>query len=133
MDAELASPGAHDDALLEQSMHEQRYLLSRDRLLVKRAAVLGYFVVAKEPRAQLEEVLGKFEPLGGTEPFSRCLVCNTTLRAATATEALAASAHAPGVDEYWACTTCDKVYWRGSHFKSMNDFKNDVLRPKETH
>ena len=65
-----------DEELAHTSAAEHRILLTRDRGLLKRGEVIwGYFVRATEPRAQLFEVLRRFNLFHLAEPFRRCLRC----------------------------------------------------------
>ena len=73
MDAELA----------RVSLEEGRVLLTRDRGLLKRAAVSrGYHVRTALAREQIREVLRRFDLASQTRPFSRCLRCNGLLELA---------------------------------------------------
>ncbi len=113
-DAELAR-GAAEDA---------RILLTRDRGLLKRAAVVrGSYVRATSPRPQLQEVVRRFDLAGSTAPFTRCLACNGVLAPASKTDA--AGRVPPGVltrhDQFLACPDCRRVYWKGTHWERMNE------------
>src|SRR6516162_6531025 len=70
-----------DEELAHTSAVEHRILLTRDRGLLKRGEVIwGLFVRATEPRAQLLEVLRRFNLFHLAEPFRRCLRCNSLLQ-----------------------------------------------------
>jgi hypothetical protein len=101
---------------------EQRVVLTRDRDLLKRRAIThGCFVRALRPREQLREVFERLDLARGARPFTRCLACNTPLRA------LADHAVPPSVPEtvrataprFSTCDTCRRVYWEGSHWRRM--------------
>ena len=69
-----------DDALTEVSVKERRILLTRDRGLLKRGRIThGYFVRSTGLRAQLTEVLRRFDLYRLVSPFCRCLRCNRQL------------------------------------------------------
>ncbi len=58
----LCPSGCTDEELARLSLSERRILLTRDRSLLKRAAVThGYHVRESVPRAQLAEVLNRFD------------------------------------------------------------------------
>ena len=72
----------YDDAtMIRLSLDEQRIILTRDRGVLKHAAVThGYWVRSTVPRQQLGEVVRVFDLGGNTRPFSRCMLCNGELR-----------------------------------------------------
>ena len=81
---------AGDGELVAVAVAERRILLTRDRELLKRAAVThGYYVRATAPRQQLAEVVERFDLAGSLRPFERCLECNTPLDPATPEQAAA--------------------------------------------
>jgi uncharacterized protein with PIN domain len=131
VDAELSPAGSPDDLLLARAKTEERMLLSRDRLLIARAGSAGFRVAATLPRPQLEEVLARFDLRHETAPFTRCLQCNALLRDAEPDEAASVEEQAPGIEAFWACSGCKKVYWRGSHYERMRDFTDSVLNPTQ--
>jgi uncharacterized protein len=126
---DAASAGAeHDHALARRAADEGRWLLTRDRRLAEecRAAVL---VRASAPLEQLREVVERFG-LAPRDPFSRCLVCNEPLRAATAAEVEGAlrevcERHRPEAPR--ACPRCGRVYWEGSHTRRMRAALRTVI------
>jgi uncharacterized protein with PIN domain/sulfur carrier protein ThiS len=119
-----------DDELIRISNEEARVLLSRDRLLVSNARLTrAYAVMETNPRPQLVEVLRRFDLAGSVRPFSRCMRCNTVLRGIpkdTVIDRLPPKTVA-FYNEFVRCTTCDRVYWRGSHYLRMAGFIDRVL------
>jgi uncharacterized protein with PIN domain len=111
-------PEADDPALVAASVGERRILLTRDRGLLMHARLRdGSFVRATDPIAQAAEVVGRFALRGLPAPFTRCMVCNHLLAAASREEA--AGRVPDGVlaarREYRRCPGCGRIYWRGSH------------------
>jgi uncharacterized protein with PIN domain len=111
-----------DDALARLSSDERRILLTRDRGLLKRSAVShGYLLRATDPRAQLAEVVRRFDLAGSIAAFRRCLRCNGRL------EPIAKAAILDRVppktrrdyDEFARCAGCGRIYWKGSHYDDM--------------
>lgn len=105
-----------DDELLEQSMREERVLLTKDRGLLRRRALwAGAHVRGSSPFEQLADVLDRFAP--PLNPWTRCLACNGELAAVSKEEV--ADELEPGTrrcyDVYARCRVCDRVYWRGAH------------------
>lgn len=111
-----------DDELVRLSGTEQRILLSRDRGLLQRQAVeRGYFVTGIRPGEQLLEVLEHFDLYGLMRPLNRCIKCNSALKSVPKEEV--AERLPPGVarrlTEFWRCTGCGRIYWKGSHYDRM--------------
>ena len=105
-----------DEELAHISADQQRTLLSRDRGLLKRSLVTrGYLVREPQPRAQLLEVLRRFNLSGSVAPFRRCLACNTLLQAVP--KDLIGHRLPPETrkhyDEFHVCPGCNRLYWTG--------------------
>ncbi len=120
-----------DAALADVSRGERRILLTKDRDLLKRRAVThGYFVRAVRPRAQLAEVVRRFDLARSMAPFRRCLRCNGILRQVPKEAVLD---HLPtrtrrDFQEFQRCPDCGRVYWKGSHYRRMQRLIGAVLR-----
>jgi uncharacterized protein with PIN domain len=111
-----------DDELARISSGENRILLTKDRGLLKRSQVThGYYVRETHPRAQLVEVVGRFDLFGSIQPFQRCMRCNGLLEAVSKQELLEQipPRTREHYDEFQRCTGCGQVYWRGSHYERM--------------
>jgi uncharacterized protein len=111
-----------DTRLVEAAVGESRILLTRDRGLLKRGAIdHGYLVRHTEPRAQLEEVLERFDLRGSLRPFTRCPVCNGRVRPVAKAEVIARlpPRTARHYEEFWRCDACGRVYWKGGHYRSL--------------
>ncbi len=108
-------------ALLSQS--ESRIVLTRDRGLLKRNQVThGFFVRHDEPFLQLVSVIERFDLHNELKPFTRCLRCNNlldTVAKENILDRLPANTAQTFV-EFKICYSCDKVYWKGSHYKRMS-------------
>jgi uncharacterized protein with PIN domain len=111
-----------DDVLVRLSTAERRTLLTRDRSLLKRNAIThGYYVRETRPVQQLVEVLQRFDLCGAIAPFQRCLRCNDLLEP-VAKETIAdllPPRTRISFNEFHICRTCDKIYWKGSHYQRM--------------
>lgn len=125
---------AADERLARCSADEQRVLLTRDRGLLKRGAVVyGYYVRAVWPRAQLREVVVRFGLPPLAAPFSRCIRCNGRLEAV---EREQVRAELPPrtlryYDTFRRCASCGAVYWAGSHQRRMRRLVAEVLGDTE--
>jgi len=117
----------HDKKLAEVSIKERRYLLTRDRqLLMRKRVSTGLYVRNTNSEKQVFEVVNRLNLKFKCKPFTRCLVCNGILRPIKNIETVFEKTEKiipPKVKqwcrEYALCKTCDKVYWKGSHFKKL--------------
>jgi len=111
-----------DDQLATVAPREHRMLLTRDRrLLMRRVVTHGYLVRSERPREQLAEVFERFDLWSSLRPFTRCSVCNGAVGAVPKAEVATGlpprtAAH---YDEFWRCDGCGRVYWCGSHYRSL--------------
>lgn len=127
VDVLSAPAGASDAMLVRMAVEESRVLLTRDR-----GEVIGrgptFVVRGAAPLEQLREVVERFAIVAPGELFTRCLLDNTPLRAATPDEAAGArAAGASGEGAVRRCPTCGRVYWEGSHTGRMRAALGHVL------
>lgn len=112
-----------DETIIDRSVREKRVILTRDRGILRHGRVThGYWLRSTDPRQQLDEVVRALDLSGAIEPYTRCLECNGTLRAAAPAEV--AGDVPPRVLEYYRefskCNGCGRVYWAGSHRKKLD-------------
>jgi uncharacterized protein with PIN domain len=111
-----------DEELANLSRRERRILLTRDRGLLKRSAVShGYLLRESAPRAQLAEVIRRFDLSGMVAQFTRCLRCNGALEpvAKASVEHRLLPKTRRYYDEFASCRVCGRIYWKGSHYQDM--------------
>ena len=121
------SPERDDDALADIAEAEDRILLSRDRqLMMRRKVARGLYVRNTDPEKQVTEVLDRLDLRATCRPFTRCIECNGLIGALGPDDPGSAEAMAtvpPGVRawcrEYYRCTGCGRVYWKGSHYEKL--------------
>lgn len=120
-----------DDATLARiSATEHRILLTQDRGLLKRRLVThGYAVRAAQPRAQLLEVVRRFDLARLIEPFSRCLRCNGPLKPVAKAAILdqLPPRTRRDYDTFWQCQACRGIYWQGSHYDRLRTLIAEVI------
>ena len=119
-----------DETLARISSGEGRILLTRDRELLKRSMVThGYWLRATDPRQQLVEVVRRFDLFRAVAPFQRCLRCNGLLEPVpkNAVSDRLQPKTSQYYDEFSICKTCDRVYWKGSHYRRMQRFIGHLL------
>jgi len=111
-----------DQELARISSEQHRILLTRDRGLLKRSAVShGYWLRETQSRLQAAEVVRLFDLALSIRPFSRCMVCNESLRAASDEEIRSRVPERIQAlhREFFACSGCGRIYWRGTHYRRM--------------
>jgi uncharacterized protein with PIN domain len=117
-DAALADPGATDGDLLAEALASGRWLVTRDRgLLRHRRAAEAVILLAGESTEAEALSLGAQLPIDWAHaPMTRCLVCNAPLRPATDAEAAAApEAVRARKLPVTSCPVCHRIYWPGGH------------------
>jgi hypothetical protein len=124
-----------DPDLIAMALRERRIILTRDRgLLQARAVTHGYWVRATAPSQQVREVLQRFDLRGLIRPFHRCLRCNgrvTSVEKSTILPRLL-SHTARQYHEFFQCNTCQQLYWKGAHYRTMQAFLQHCAAPYET-
>jgi uncharacterized protein with PIN domain len=111
-----------DETLANLSRREWRILLTRDRGLLKRSAVShGYLLRESDPRAQLAEVVRRFDLADMLSELTRCIRCNGTLEpvAKETIEHRLLPKTRRYYDEFTICRDCERIYWKGSHYEDM--------------
>ncbi len=119
-----------DDELIEAAKGEDRILLTRDEVLVHRACKQGVETIYIENEGD-EEALRQLATQLGLEydpTQARCPKCNNTVDKVGKEEV--ADRVPEGtykvVDDYWVCTHCGSIYWRGSHWPRIVETLSDA-------
>lgn len=119
-----------DQEIASTSASSGRLILTRDVDLLKLNMVeYGYWVRETDPEKQFTEVLSRFFTGFSFALFSRCLICNHTISAISKEEIV--SRLKPKTcryfDEFYYCSRCDKIFWKGSHYEHMQKFLSRIL------
>jgi uncharacterized protein len=122
------SNDADDPALVDRSNAEDRVLLTQDRGLLRRRALLrGALVRGIGGDDQLADVLDRFRP--ALAPLTRCTACGGSLEP-TGRDAVAHRLE-PGTlrshDRFARCVECDHVYWHGAHGRRIDALVRSAL------
>jgi uncharacterized protein len=121
---------AEDRELLRTMLHENRALLTRDRLLLMHRIVrVGYFPRSQDPMEQSVEVIRRFGLAQAVNPFVRCLRCNGLL-AVVPKEAVVDQLEPLTrlyYDDFRRCPECGHSYWRGSHITKLETRVDAIL------
>jgi uncharacterized protein with PIN domain len=124
-DTRIADGGLADRELLAVALREGRWLLTRDVKLTehRRARQAVVLLSCNRIDACAREAARQLPIDWLYRPFSRCLLCNTELcplpaehRARIPAGARSRLSHVS--DARW-CSSCDKVYWPGTHTRRM--------------
>lgn len=120
-----------DPEIVEISVGEGRTILTRDVGLLQVGRVThGYWVRATDPEEQLSEVLARFDLYGSVAPFTRCMACNGRVRPV---EKAAVQEKLPPktrryYNEFFQCSQCGKVYWKGAHWERLKEMVDKAVR-----
>jgi len=114
-----------DEVLLSRAKAEKCVLLTCDIDLHRRARQAGVkstFIQSSDVVEQLVEVSKRRGRRIRIQPEnSRCLMCNGLLRLASKSDV---KSKVPATvlkiqREFWRCSSCGKIYWQGSHWRTI--------------
>ncbi|MFD2512344.1 Mut7-C RNAse domain-containing protein [Pontibacter locisalis] len=111
-----------DKRIAEIAQEEQRIVLTRDVGLLKQKTIeRGYWLRSQQTEEQLNEVMQRYNLLDELDPLTRCLVCNTFIKQVEKQEILNKVPPKTRLyfEEFYQCPSCEKVYWKGSHYERM--------------
>ena len=123
-----------DEELATISAREDRILLTRDAGLLMRTIVIwGHYLRATDPAKQVAEVLDQFDLSSVIRPFTRCMHCNALLQ--TTSKETISHRLLPETkqhyEEFFICPQCDRIYWKGSHYRRMQAFIEGLVSKKD--
>lgn len=124
------SDAIEDAQIVTTAVEEARIILTRDRQLLKRSAVThGYWVRSTQPLEQAREVVRRFDLCSQVQPFRRCLSCNGLLAPVDKEDVLPRIPPKTALwqDNYYVCTDCAKLYWRGTHYPKLQEMVERIL------
>ena len=116
-----------DGELMRIALEQDRIVITRDSHISERRVVTSGQVKTllvdsdnfREQLRQITETLG----LDYENGFSLCIECNEPLRGTS--KELVEDRVPPYVfrtqDQFFECTRCRKLYWRGTHWRNMRD------------
>lgn len=110
------------EELIDKSINERRTIITKDRNLLKRNEIShAYWVRNIFPEDQLKELIERFDLKDQVKEFSRCLECNNILQKIDKEKI--EKRLPPKVkewhNEFYYCSNCDKIFWKGSHYEKM--------------
>lgn len=119
-----------DDELLRIAEQDERVLLTRDTGLIQRAShIQALFIESEDWRKQMDQVLDSFELREQTQPYSRCIECNQTLKKISKDQAknLVTPFVYETAEGFALCPFCSRVYWKGTHQQDMEFTIEELL------
>jgi uncharacterized protein len=126
-----------DGGMVKIALAQGRIIITKDSEFMKRRAITGgrvraILVAGDNSENQMMAVLRKLDLLGRERPFTRCLECNTPLEEIDKDEAekLVPPRVSELQDQYMVCPACRRIYWRGTHWKAMNDKLHEFAAAK---
>lgn len=115
-----------DGRLVRIALKEERILLTRDtgileRRLITAGRLKAILIDDDDVKVQLRQVIAAFGLAGKLAPFTRCSECNEPLMAREQEEVkeLVPRHVFQTQTQYMQCPVCERVYWRGTHWKKM--------------
>jgi uncharacterized protein with PIN domain len=124
-----------DAELLALAKAEERVVLTSDRALAadaRRSDVVALLIEGRNERERLRslEERTREESLVLSHGTSRCAFCNTLLLSLTRphVEAELPTGVARRHRIYYRCPKCDKLYWKGSHWKKLKRLSSILPR-----
>jgi hypothetical protein len=121
-----------DRMIVGVSETENRIVLTRDRNLLKHRSVsVGCWIRSQFAEMQLMEVINRYDLKSKFQFFKRCVECNGMIESVTKASVLHLLLPKTILyyDDFFQCTNCQRVYWRGSHYQYMQKF---IERIEET-
>jgi len=114
----------NDREIAELAAGEGRIVLTRDRRLLRFKVIEhGYWLRSDDPAEQIREVAKRYALSSIIKPFKRCLVCNGVIEPVEKEKVIERLEPRTKIyyDEFYSCSGCGKIYWKGSHYEHMNE------------
>jgi uncharacterized protein len=108
-------------------------LLTRDRGLLKRGNVArGYWLRETDSRRQAAEIVRRYQLVDAIRPFVRCMACNAELVDAAKSQVIdrLPPRTAQLYEEFRQCPRCRRIYWKGSHYRRMQQWIASLTQPR---
>ena len=121
-----------DEGLITLALNERRVLLTRDINLCERAnrrTLEPLLIKGQSKIEKLVEVAKRFSIKLEIDPArSRCSSCNTILMQ---TKKDVVKGRVPSLtynsyEKFWICKNCNKIFWKGAHWKNIEHVKEEV-------
>ncbi len=121
-----------DPEIIHIALTEHRIILTRDRrMLFNRSITHAHWLHSTHSETQAREVIERFDLHEQIRRFLRCPVCNGLLQPVEKDaiidqlEPLTKKYYT----EFYQCSDCRKVYWKGTHYDHIIDKLNGIIDP----
>lgn len=127
----LIFPNLTDREIVDIGARENRIILTRDIGLLKHKKVkYGYWLRSQNPEKQFYEVASHFRiKRKDLHPWKRCSICNSIIKPVE--KPAIESGLQPGTknhfNEFYQCSGCGRVYWKGSHYERLNKWMMETI------
>lgn len=110
-----------DRQLIRLAVHEDRILLTRDVELFNRGGFKSLFIQGEDLKTQLAQVIREIRLSPKIQSVVRCPLCNEQLQTIDRdqTRELVPAYIYETHREFTRCPSCRKVFWRGTHWQSI--------------
>lgn len=119
-----------NEQIIRIATEERRIILSRNYRLVRDKRVThSYWIRSSVPLEQIRDLVDKLDLSKSINPLTRCMECNGVLLPVDKRQILPRlEPHTANYfDEFFRCDTCDRIYWKGSHFENMINFIHQYI------
>ena len=120
--------------IIELSNKEKRIILTKSKkLLMFKDVSRGIFIRPGTTTEQIRRIIDYLDIYSIIIPFSRCLRCNTLLNSVPKEQIIdrIPPKTKKFCSEFFQCQSCDKIYWKGTHYIEMEKFVRQILdRPE---
>lgn len=119
-----------DSELLKISKNDDRVLITRDKQLIidaKRENIKTIEIKTTDIDKQIKSVLDKISH-EEEKILSRCIICNSKVEEIKKEEIKEKVPERvyKNNEKFWFCKKCDKIYWKGTHYKKMFEKINNL-------
>ena len=120
-----------DEELLKIAEKEKRIIITRDKELIynaKRRNLEIILVDTTDLDEQLNMILKDYK-IDESLFLTRCTLCNNTVKSIKKKDVKDKVPQRvfENNENFWYCSKCDKVYWKGSHFDKMKEKIKNIL------
>ncbi len=121
-----------NEQIIRIADEEKRIILSCNyRLIRDKRVTRSYWIRSSVPLEQIRDLVNKLDLSNSIDPLTRCMECNGILVPVDKQQILPQlePRTANYFDEFFRCDTCDRIYWKGSHFENMLGFIHQYVLP----
>ncbi len=134
VDTLFIADSIEDDELVNIALGEKRILITRDKELLVRAekkVIPTIPIQSTDLTNQIETVL-EIISIDENRFFSRCTICNALVKKV---DKKSVKPNIPdkvflNKDLFWYCSSCNKYYWKGSHYDKILDTISEIIKKK---